>query len=112
MKVPGFYSLVLEDSAAIAKAWIPFLLPAGLWVSARREHVLGEEVVLLVQLLEGDRHSVAGRVAWVGAENRSRGALRRIGIALDGPEGAELAARVMELAATRPNPAEALLASS
>ena len=74
--------------------------------------MLGEEVVLLVQLLEGDRHSVEGRVAWIGAENRSQGALRRIGIALDGSEGAELAARITELAATSASPAEALLASS
>ena len=112
MKVPGFYSLVLEDSDAIAKAWIPFLAPAGLWVHARREHVLGEEVVLLVQLPGGVRHSVAGRVAWIGVENQSPGARRRTGIALHGAEGAELAARIRQLAGTEPDPAKALLACS
>ncbi len=112
MKVPGFYSLVLEDSESIARAWVPFLAPAGLWVHARREHALGEEVVLLVQLPGGSRHSVAGRVAWVSAENRSEGAGRKTGIALDGAEGAELAARISQLAELESNPAKALLACS
>lgn len=112
MKTPGFYSLVLENPAAVAKAWIPFLTPAGLWVSVRREHALGEEVVLLVQLPEGGRHSVAGQVAWIGAEHSSQGAPRKIGIALEGPEGAELAARIMDIAGTGSSLAEALLACS
>ncbi len=112
MKVPGFYSLVLEDSESIAQSWIPFLVPAGLWVHARREHALGEEVVLLVQLPGGTKHSVAGRVAWISAENRSLGARRRTGIALDGAEGAELATRIRQLAGTESSPAEALLACS
>ena len=110
MNVPVFYSLVLEDPEAIANAWIPFLAPGGLWVQARRAHALGEEVVLLVQLPGGEKHSVAGRVAWISAETRSRSARRPTGIALDGPEGSELAARISQLNETRPDPAEALLA--
>ena len=110
MKVPAFYSLVLEDSHAIAKAWVPFLVPAGLWVQARRDHLLGEEVVLLVQLPGGARYSVTGRVAWISAENRSPGARRKTGVVLDGPEGAELAARIRELADAETTPADALLA--
>ena len=110
MNVPVFYSLVLEDPEAIANARIPFLDPGGLWVQARRAHALGEEVVLLAQLPGGEKHSVAGRVAWISAENPSRGARRATGIALDGPEGSELASRISQLAETEPAPAEALLA--
>lgn len=112
MKVPAFYSLVLENSGSILQAWIPFLAPGGLWVRTRREHVLGEKVVLLVQLPGGAKRSVAGRVAWIGAENRSRSIRRKTGIVLDGAEGAELAARIRQLAGTEPAPAEALLACS
>ncbi len=87
MKVPGFYSLVLEDPEAVARAWIPFLKPAGLFVATRREHALAEELVLLVQLPGGAKHSVAGRVAWISAEGRSRGRRRGIGVVLEEAEG-------------------------
>ena len=110
MKAPAFYSLVLEDSNAIARAWIPFLAPGGLWVLARREHTLGEEVVLLVQLPDGATCSVAGRVAWIGAENRAQGGRRETGIALEGSEGTLLADRIREHAGSANAPAQALLA--
>ena len=86
MKVPGFYSLVLEDPEAVTRAWIPFLKPAGLFVATRREHALAEELVLLVQLPGGAKHSVAGRVAWISAEGRSRGRRQGIGVVLEEAE--------------------------
>ena len=111
MKIPGFYSLVLEDSESVTKVWLPFLHPGGLFVATRREHVLNEEVVLLVQLPEAAKHSVAGRVAWISAENRSRLRRRGVGIALDGEEGSALAEQIRQIAGDQIAPAEALLAA-
>ena len=110
MNVPAFFSLVLEDSPSIAEAWIPFLAPGGLWVHTRREHALGDQVVLLAQLPDGVKCSVEGKVAWIGAENRSGDARRRIGIALEGTEGSQLADRIRQLAGSEITPSEALLA--
>lgn len=109
MKVPDFYSLVLADPKSAARAWLPFLSPGGLFVATRREHVLGEEVVLLVQLPDGGKHSVAGRVAWISAESLSRARRRGAGIALEGTEGTALAERIRQVAEQEVTPAEALL---
>ena len=109
MRTPGFYSLVLEDPEAVAQAWMPFLMPGGLWVRGRRQHVLGEEVVLLVQLPGGGRHSVAGTVAWIDPESLPDRNHRKTGIALDGSDGAELAEHIRKLTEAGPSPAESFL---
>ena len=90
MKVPGFYSLVLGDSESVRRAWLPFLEPGGLFVPTRREHVLGEELVLLVQLPDNTKQSFAGRVAWISAAETSGGRRRGIGVALEDSEGRAL----------------------
>ncbi len=74
--------------------------------------MLGEEVVLLVQLPDGSRHSVTGRVAWLGVSDVSRGSRRKAGIVLEGAEGSELAAHLRQLAGAGIDPAEALLSCS
>ena len=111
MKVPAFYSLVLEDAAAAARVWLPFLKPGGLLVAARREHALGEEVVLLAQLPDGAKHSVAGRIAWLGAGNLSGRRRSGAGVALTGEEGRALADEIRQLAGEGVSAAEALLAA-
>ena len=113
MTVPAFYSLVLEDAAAAARVWLPFLDPGGLLVAARREHALGEEVVLLAQLPNGARHSVAGRIAWLGADNLLGPRRTGAGIALTGEEGRALAGQIHQLAGAGEgiSAADALLAA-
>ena len=111
MKVPGFYSLVLEDPQSLAGAWLPFLQPGGLLVATRREHVLGEEIVLLVQLPGNAKHSVSGRVAWISAENQSRMRRRGVGIVLAGAEGSALVEEIRRIVEQEIAPADALLAS-
>ena len=109
--VPAFYSLVLKDAAAAARVWLPFLTPGGLMVATRKEHVLGEEVVLLVQLPNGAKHSVAGRIAWLCADKLSTRRRSGAGIALEGEEGLTLADEINQLAGERVSAAEALLAA-
>ena len=110
MKVPGFYSLVLEDAESLSAAWLPFLEPGGLFVATRRDHVLGEEVVLLLQLPDGERRSVAGSIAWIGADELSGRRRPGAGVALDGKEGQALADTIKRIVGEEPSPAEALLA--
>ena len=111
MKVPGFYSLVLEDPESVAGVWLPFLQPGGLFVATRREHVLGEEVVLLVQLPGGAKQSVAGRVAWINADNLSRMRRRGAGIVLTDAQGSALVEEIRRIVEQEIAPADALLAS-
>jgi len=108
MSVPGFYSLVLEDADSLSAAWLPFLEPGGLFVATRRDHFPGEEVVLLVHLPDGEKRSVAGSIAWIGANDLS-GQRPGAGVALDGEEGQALAEKIRRIVGDGPSPAEALL---
>ena len=110
MKVPAFYSLVLDDAAAAAKVWLPFLKPGGLLVTTRREHALGEEVVVLVQLPDGAKHSVSGRVAWISADSLSTRRQSTAGIALVGEEGVVALAEITKTLACEIAPEDSLLA--
>ncbi|MYA29831.1 MAG: pilus assembly protein PilZ [Gammaproteobacteria bacterium] len=109
MSIPGFYSLVLEDADSLSAAWLPFLDPGGLFVGTRRDHFPGEEVVLLLQLPDGEKRSVAGSIAWISAEELS-GQPPGAGVALDGDEGEALAEKIRRIVGDGPSPAEALLA--
>lgn len=110
MSIPGFYSLVLEDAESLCGAWLPFLEPGGLFVATGRDHFLGEEVVLLLQLPDGQKRSVAGSIAWISADELSGRRRAGAGVALEGEEGQELAETIRELVGEEPSPADALLA--
>lgn len=110
MSVPGFYSLVLEDAESLSAAWLPFLEPGGLFVATRRDHALVEEVVLLLQLPDGEKRSVAGSIAWISADELSGRHRPGAGVALDGEEGRALADTIRGIVGNEPSPADALLA--
>ena len=109
MSIPGFYSLVLEDADSLSAAWLPFLEPGGLFVATRRDHFPGEKVVLLLQLPDGEKHSVAGSIAWIGMDDLS-GRRPGAGVALDGEEGQALAETIRRIVGEEPSPSDALLA--
>ena len=74
----GILSLALKDKAALYSAYMPFLRAGGLFVATPKRYALGDEVFLLLSLLEDkDRLPVAGKVVWitpVGAQgNRPAG---------------------------------------
>ena len=110
MSVPGFYSLVLDTAESLSAAWLPFLTPGGLFVATRRNHFLGEEIVLLLQLPDGAKHSVSGSIAWIGAAEFAGDRRPGAGVALDGEDGQALSETIRQLVGGDPSPAEALLA--
>jgi len=71
-------TLVIKDQKALHAAYMPFIKNGGLFVPTVKAYRLGDELFLLVQLLdEKERIPIAGRVVWVtpvGAEgNRAAG---------------------------------------
>jgi len=59
-------SLVIKDRRALHAAYMPFIKNGGLFVPTNQPYQLGDELFLLVQLLdEPDRIPVAGQVVWV-----------------------------------------------
>jgi type IV pilus assembly protein PilZ len=74
----GILSLAIKDKATLYNAYMPFVKGGGIFVSTPRRYSLGDEVFILLSLLEDkDRLPVAGKVVWItpaGAQgNRSAG---------------------------------------
>jgi len=74
----GILSLAIKDKAQLYGAYMPYLKSGGIFVPTPKRYFLGDEVFLLLTLLEEkDRLPVAGKVVWVtppGAQgNRTAG---------------------------------------
>lgn len=74
----GILSLSIKDKSALYRAYMPFVTNGGLFIPTKREYQLGEEVFMLINLIdEPERLPVAGKIIWItppGAEgNRVTG---------------------------------------
>ncbi|MAY25628.1 MAG: pilus assembly protein PilZ [Polycyclovorans sp.] len=71
---PGILTLSVKDKAALSAAYMPFVKNGGLFVSTTKEYRLGDEVFMLLTLMEDpERIPIAGKVVWVtprGAQNK------------------------------------------
>lgn len=75
---PTVLSLTIKDKSALYAAYMPFLKGGGLFVPSNKRYKLGEEVFMLLTLLEEkEKIPVAGHVVWmtpIGAQgNRAAG---------------------------------------
>ena len=90
----GVISLTLKDKDALYAAYMPFLRSGGLFVSTNRQFELGDEVFLLVTLMDDpQRHPVTGKVAWItprASANRPVG----IGIQFNGDDSHQMQQRI------------------
>ena len=98
---PGVFSLVIRSKAALYAAWIPLLRGGGLFVPSTREHKLGEEVLVLLALLDdGTKIPIAGHVAWINPPHAAGNRPQGIGVQLQENEtGRELKKRIEGLLA-------------
>ncbi|MBI3772806.1 MAG: PilZ domain-containing protein [Gammaproteobacteria bacterium] len=74
----GILSLTIKDKGALYAAYMPFVKNGGLFVPTNKEYKLGEEVFMLLRLMEEtEKLPIVGKVIWVtptGAEgNRVAG---------------------------------------
>ena len=75
---PTVLSLTIKDKSALYAAYMPFLTSGGLFVPTNKSYKMGEEVFMLLTLLEEqEKVPVAGTVVWItpmGAQgNRAAG---------------------------------------
>lgn len=94
-------SLAYRDRASLYAAYMPFLKNGGIFVPSTRPCELGDEVFLLLTLMQDDtRYPVAGTVAWITPEGSAR---HTAGIGIRFPEdesGARVRRRIEELLGT------------
>ncbi len=63
---PGVLPLTIKDKTALYAAYMPYVRGGGLFVPTGRRYKLGDEVFMLLTLLDSkERIPVAGQVAWV-----------------------------------------------
>jgi type IV pilus assembly protein PilZ len=63
---PGVLSLSIKEKGALYAAYMPFLKGGGLFIPTNRTYRLGEEVFMLLSLLDDpNKLKVVGQVAWV-----------------------------------------------
>ena len=98
---PGVFTLVIRSKAALYAAWIPLLKGGGIFLPSSRSHSLGEEVLILLTLLDDpNKIPLQGTVAWINPAHAAGNRPQGIGVQLqDGDAGRELRKRVEGLLA-------------
>jgi type IV pilus assembly protein PilZ len=98
---PGVFTLVIRSKAALYAAWIPLLKGGGIFLPSLRTHVLGEEVLILLTLLDDpNKIPLQGNVAWINPAHSAGNRPQGIGVQLhDGATGRELRKKVEGLLA-------------
>lgn len=63
---PVVLSLAIREKAALYAAYMPYLKNGGIFVPTNRPYKLGDEVYLIVSLMDDPtKYAVAGRVVWI-----------------------------------------------
>ena len=98
---PGVFTLVIRSKSALYAAWMPLLKGGGLFLPSNRPHTLGEEVLVLLTLLDdAAKIPVQGNVAWINPVHAAGNRPQGIGIQLkDNEQGRELKRKVEALLA-------------
>lgn len=98
---PGVFNLVIRSKAALYAAWIPLLKGGGIFVPSSRTHVLGEEVLILLSLLDDpNKIPLHGVVAWINPAHTAGNRPQGIGVQLqESDAGRELRKKVEGLLA-------------
>jgi len=94
---PGVFTLVIRSKAALYAAWIPLLKGGGIFLPSNRSHSLGEEVLILLTLLDDpNKIPLQGSVAWINPAHSTGNRPQGIGVQLSDSEGARELRRKVE----------------
>jgi len=80
---PGVFTLTIRSKAALYAAWIPLLKGGGIFLPSNRSHALGEEVLILLSLLDDpNKIPLQGNVAWINPAHSAGNRPQGIGVQL------------------------------
>ena len=84
---PGVFTLVIRSKSALYAAWIPLLKHGGIFLPSNRSHALGEEVLILLTLLDdANKIPLQGNVAWINPAHSAGNRPQGIGVQLHDSE--------------------------
>ena len=98
---PGVLSLNISSKSALDAAYMPFLNNSGLFVPTAKNYTLGDEVFMLLQLMDDPtRHPVAGRIVWITPQGAQGGKTQGVGVQFaDDDAGKLLRGRIEQILA-------------
>jgi type IV pilus assembly protein PilZ len=80
----GILSLEIKDKAVLYAAYMPFLRNGGLFIPSQKDYQLGDEVFLLLNLMdEVEKIPVAGKVVWITPNGAQGARAAGIGVQFD-----------------------------
>lgn len=78
----GILNLTIKDQQTLYASYMPFIQNGGIFIQTRRNYMLGDEVFLLLDLLEeGEKIPLTGRAVWLTP--KGHGSREGVGIQLD-----------------------------
>jgi type IV pilus assembly protein PilZ len=78
---PSVLSLNINSKSALYAAYMSFLANGGIFVPTPKVHTLGDEVFMLLQLMDDPtKHPVAGTVVWITPHGAQGGKTQGIGV--------------------------------
>lgn len=87
-KKPGILSLTIRDKAVLYAAYMPFIKYGGLFIPTNRTYQLGDEVFLLLNLMdESEKIPAAGKVVWITPKGSQGNRATGIGVQFSEEEG-------------------------
>lgn len=78
---PGVLAVSIRDRAALYASYMSFVRGGGLFIPTSKHYALGEEVVLLLTLMEeSERMPVSGKVVWITPQGAQGGKAAGVGV--------------------------------
>lgn len=87
----GVFFIHFKDKTELFNSYMPYISGGALFVRTDRHCNLGEEIFLLIKLLdEGEKYPVAGEVVWITPKCAQGGRAAGIGVKFVGDESVEV----------------------
>jgi type IV pilus assembly protein PilZ len=91
----GMLALSIRDISSLHAAYMPFIRNGGLMVPTTRNYQLGDEVFLLLHLMdEAERIPLVGTVVWITPRQAESHRQQGVGVELDDREGRAVKLRI------------------
>ncbi len=85
---PGILTLNIKDKSALYVSYMPFIKNGGLFIPTTRDSKLGDEVFLLLTLMDSaERLPVAGKVVWITPKGSQGKRQQGIGVQFSAQDG-------------------------
>src|SRR6478609_9719491 len=85
----GILSLTIKDKAVLYAAYMPFLQGGGLFIPTNKTYKLGEEIFMLLTLMEEpEKLPLAGKVVWITPKGSQGNRATGVGVQFNDPDNA------------------------